>query len=696
MPPSSQSPGPSVPAAPRITVDVRFYFASGIGTYLRHVLPALTRKSDLNVAFTVLVRPQDRAAVAADLPDCELIEMNSAPLSIGEQFEFRKIIPRDTALLWIPHINVPLLYRGRFFVTLHDILGRYAPRGFALKSWLLYVYGRIVLRHIDRRAGALLCDSEFTRREWMKFYGRSSGLRVAPLGVPQQWFDLRSGKTKSAQPPYLLYIGNVKPHKNLARLIEAFDLLRDRLPHALRIVGRIAGLRSIDQRIANIENDERVQVMGHVSDAELREHLARADLFVFPSLYEGYGLPPLEAMAAGVPTAVADIPVIREVCGDGPVFFDPRDPGDMARVIYEHLTNAEQRKLQVSRGLEHARALNWDRCIAAPAETIAKLTGPHADAVKISGPALADYAAKMAANPLVQDRRKKETRTKKGPRSAQSPLVSIVTVVRNANTTLPDTMQSVARQTYADIEYIIVDGGSTDGTLGLIEAAARDGLVQAYVSEGDEGISDGFNRGLGLARGEIIGILNADDWYEDDAVELAVRAFAEQPEAAVACAQLQYWRDGRRDAVFPSHPEDLGIDMTVNHPTMFVRRDAYAVAGLFKPEYRYAMDYELALRFRRLGFRFANIDTIIANMRLAGTGDRNWRRGLREMRRAQKELYPGKFFVPYIFRVLRAYVGRFLHAAGLEALNRLYRSRFSKFKRSYAPESTAMEKKEGA
>lgn len=303
------------------------------------------------------------------------------------------------------------------------------------------------------------------------------------------------------------------------------------------------------------------------------------------------------------------------------------------------------------------------------------------------GPALKDASDQMRANPaIVRNTPVSKIRGSQNIATGESaqPLVSIITVVLNREITLPDAMRSIFDQTYTGpIEYIIIDGGSRDGTVDVIRK--HESRIAAWISEPDAGISDAFNRGLALANGAIIGILNSDDWYELDAVERVVRAFREQPGAGIACGRLQYWKEDRPDAIFPSLPDQLGIDMTVNHPTMFVHRDLYERAGLFKLDYRFAMDYELALRFQAMGARFASIDAVLANMRYDGAADRNWYHSLREMRQAQREVYPGRiaFAFAYWLKFARSVTGRLLAAIGLGALNRFYRSRISRFRRSY-------------
>lgn len=314
----------------------------------------------------------------------------------------------------------------------------------------------------------------------------------------------------------------------------------------------------------------------------------------------------------------------------------------------------------------------------------------HPEAPARPGPDLETTRAAMLANPALSrsaahernaNALEEKTRVTNDDASAL-PLVSIVTVVLNRESTLPDAMRSVFEQSYrGEIEYILIDGGSRDGTVDIIRAHA--GRLAAWVSEKDAGISDAFNRGLALANGEIIGILNSDDWYATDTVERVVQAFRDQPGAGIACGRLQYWKADQADAIFPSLPEQLGIDMTVNHPTMFVHRQVYLRAGLFKLDYRFAMDYELALRFQAMGARFVSVDGVLANMRFDGAADRNWFRSLREMRKAQREIYPGRFALAYALKFTRAVTGRLLAAVGLGAVNRFYRSRISRFRRSY-------------
>lgn len=258
-------------------------------------------------------------------------------------------------------------------MTLHDLEMRHLSGGY--RKLAVYLYGRLIFPIISRRAAAILCDSRFTYDEWLRFYRRTQDVHVIPLGVEPGFFDARPGAADHLTPnPYLLYVGNVKPHKNLRRLIEAFLQIKDRIPHDLVIAGKMEGLRSADRAIPGLvaAGGERIRMTGRISQAEIEALYAGADLFVFPSLYEGFGFPPLEAMAAGTAVAASDVPVVREACAEAAEYFNPRDPADIARAIETALAPAAREDL-VRRGQERAREMSWDRPLAATERVIREL-----------------------------------------------------------------------------------------------------------------------------------------------------------------------------------------------------------------------------------------------------------------------------------------------------------------------------------
>lgn len=252
--------------------------------------------------------------------------------------------------------------------------------------------------------------------------------------------------------------------------------------------------------------------------------------------------------------------------------------------------------------------------------------------------------------------------------------ISIVTVCLNSEKTIGKTFDSVACQKYSNIEYIVVDGGSEDSTLDLIKGCSA---VTKWISEPDNGISDAFNKGISLASGDWIGIINADDWYEVGAIESAMRNASN---ADIIHGPVRYWKGNTPVGIYYPNQTLLRWEMSINHPSVFVRRSVYKALGGFDPSYRYAMDYEFLLRALAAGYRFCTVtDVVLANMRTGGVSDLCWKKTLLEVLRAKDRHSPslfrnkGYFFI----QLVRGYVRRFLEFLSLDGLVRFFRKYFS-------------------
>jgi glycosyltransferase involved in cell wall biosynthesis len=264
------------------------------------------------------------------------------------------------------------------------------------------------------------------------------------------------------------------------------------------------------------------------------------------------------------------------------------------------------------------------------------------------------------------------------------PLVSIITVLYNGDKYLAQTIRSVLDQAYPALEYIIVDGGSTDGSLDIIRQ--YEDRIDYWVSESDNGISDAFNKGIGLAGGEWIGLINADDWYEKDAVQLAMH---QAGAADVVYGNLQCWENGQPEYLFTANHQLLPLEMALNHPTVFVRKRLYQQWGAFNGAYRVAMDYELLLRFYTWGARFSYVNQCLAHMRLEGVSDRKWVEGYQEVKRAKdqhlgrKPVHALYFLKQTVFTFLSRKVGAAAKKSSLlSRLYSFYRDHFSMVQKS--------------
>lgn len=194
--------------------------------------------------------------------------------------------------------------------------------------------------------------------------------------------------------------------------------------------------------------------------------------------------------------------------------------------------------------------------------------------------------------------------------------VSIITVVYNAAKTVEQTIQSVLKQTYPNIEYIIIDGGSTDGTVEIIYRYLD--KIDVFISEKDDGLYDAMNKGIKLSSGEIIGILNSDDTYTENAVSLVVDSFKNQPKD-ILYGNAMFVDDTSEKGLYDcSDIEQLWYKMVIPHPATFVRKEVYDKYGGYDTQYPISADYDLMLRLYCGGVRFGHIDEILTYFRVGG------------------------------------------------------------------------------
>ncbi len=339
-------------------VDGRMLFNSGIGTVLQNVLKGLSGEPG-----RVLVNSERTFAWCEEhLPSWEIVHGTSSIYSLKEQIE----VPRKLAgcsRIWIPHYNIPLLAESPIVATVHDVLHIARPEMFPGAA--RQAYARILLFGLVRRASRVVCVSRFTADELVRLTGcKRSKIEVVYNGVSPDWFH--------ATPPvaltrgYFVYVGNVKPHKNLLRLLKAFSMVKDRIPEDLVIVGKKDGFITGDNRVEPFaaELGDRVRFSGLVSDEDLRALVAGSRGMVFPSLYEGFGLPPLEAMAAGVPVAVSRVASLPEVCGDAALYFDPVREEEIASSLISLSTMPDEARAElIAKSRQRAAEFSWDASV---------------------------------------------------------------------------------------------------------------------------------------------------------------------------------------------------------------------------------------------------------------------------------------------------------------------------------------------
>lgn len=359
-----------------LTIDLRMYRMSGIGRYLQTLLPDLIPLLDAD-RIVLLCRPGGLEGEGwAEHPRIERRELRAPIFSIAEQLAAIRDTYRDTGVLWVPQYNIPLLYRRRLVVTIHDVCQLAHPE--TLANSLQRRYARFLLAAVASRADAILCVSQFTADEVRKYLGvQAERLTVTYPAISNPW-QQREAKTGQDGGRYLLAVGNVKKHKNMKMLIRAFDLARDRIPHDLVIVGQQAGFLNAEEELSTATSllGGRVRFTGYVSETELGRYYRNADALVFPSVYEGFGSPVVEAMAQGCPVACSNAASLPEVAGDAALLFDPCRAEDICRAILQIAADEKMRRDLAQRGLRRAEKFRGDACARETARVLNQVIGP--------------------------------------------------------------------------------------------------------------------------------------------------------------------------------------------------------------------------------------------------------------------------------------------------------------------------------
>jgi glycosyltransferase involved in cell wall biosynthesis len=201
------------------------------------------------------------------------------------------------------------------------------------------------------------------------------------------------------------------------------------------------------------------------------------------------------------------------------------------------------------------------------------------------------------------------------------PKLTIITASYNGAKSLERSILSVLNQNYPCLEYVIIDGGSTDGSVDIIKKYEK--YLSYWVSEPDNGIADAWNKGIKKSTGEIIGMVNSDDWYESRSFKRAATIFQQEPSVEVIHGNVRYWNGDKNLWIRKPHLEQKFFwrFMPYLFPSCFIKRSLYEKYGLFDTSYKMTMDYELMLKFYIKGANFFYVDEIIANFQLGGLSD---------------------------------------------------------------------------
>jgi glycosyltransferase involved in cell wall biosynthesis len=299
----------------------------------------------------------------------EIVEQEGKHYSLAEQTKLLSLLNKiKPDLVHFPHFNHPMLYQGDFVVTIHDLtLSHYAERGGFFKR-ILY---NEVISHAAKKSKKILTVSNFVAKEIAKEFSVPITKVVTTYNGIDPKFKkitnpriLKKVENYGLTRPYVLSVGQWRSHKNLLRLVKAFSKIADKpglIGYDLVFAGRqddkYPQLQDAISSADNLKN--RVKFTGFVEDDDLPVIYNNASAFAFPSLSEGFGLPGLEAQACGTPVVSSDRTCMKEIYGDGALYFDPTDVGQMAQKIETILLDNSLRSQLIQKGFTNAKKFNW-------------------------------------------------------------------------------------------------------------------------------------------------------------------------------------------------------------------------------------------------------------------------------------------------------------------------------------------------
>jgi glycosyltransferase involved in cell wall biosynthesis len=343
-----------------IVIDARMMGYSGIGTYLRALVPRVIAARP-SWRFVLIGHSGVPGLTGLATDRVTVATCDAAIYTVAEQLEVPRRVPAGASVFWSPHYNIPVRSGVPLVVTIHDVCHLALPHlfGGAIRG----AYARWMLAAVRRRARQVIFVSEFSRQEFRRFVGEPAAATTIHSGVDPAWHMLDDARLPSPHPrPYLLAVGSPRPHKNLSALIQAYTQLLGTIEHDLVLIGDWGASRSRDEQFLRHAASlaPRVSLQGPVPEPVLRQFMVHAAALVFPSLYEGFGLPPLEAMAAGCPCVVSRAASLPEICGDAAAYCDPTNPTDIAAQILRVVESPTTRDRLVQAGREHVSGFCWE------------------------------------------------------------------------------------------------------------------------------------------------------------------------------------------------------------------------------------------------------------------------------------------------------------------------------------------------
>jgi alpha-1,3-rhamnosyl/mannosyltransferase len=366
----------------RLAVDARKLTDFGIGTYLCSLLRGLENRRD--VRLVVIVQPGHEGRIAELAPSAKVLTSSAGGYSISEHFRMPTTLWREGVdVVHIPHYVVPAFSPRPIVTTVHDVIQLFYPP--KERTTLALFYLRVVLRSALRRSRVVITGSRSARRDLINLFAADpERLMVIPHGVDPELAARPSATEIEAlkefyglQAPLVAVVANDKPHKNLDVMLRSYHLAvrRHRIPGQLVFVGGVEPSNRLAERAARLGLTDRVRFLGRIPQSHLRALYHVAAVLLHISLYEGFGLPVLEAMGAGLPVVTSNVGAMRELGEDVARLVNPLDVDEVAGAIESVLVDDPLRQRMVEAGRRRANRLTWERTVDTTIEAYRRALG---------------------------------------------------------------------------------------------------------------------------------------------------------------------------------------------------------------------------------------------------------------------------------------------------------------------------------
>ena len=502
----------------------------------------------------------------------------------------------------------------------HEVFPKFFPP--EILDWRRRSYRRTALS-----ANRILTLSRYSKDQIVSLLGADpervvvTHLAAAPeVSIPasSQASDFEQVRTRHGLPEaYFYYPGAAWPHKNHLLLFEALEQLKSRrgsVPSLVLTGAQVEGAVDLAAECRRHGLEDDVILLGYVPSEDLPALYGLSLATVFPSLFEGFGIPVVEAMRAGSPVICSSAASLPEVGGDAVVYFDPYQPDELCDRLEAVCQAADddgpvsaERSLKdlENAGKRQARKFSWRRT----AETTL-------DVFEAAVQDAASPARRRSDTPAPRD-----TPISHGIPAMPIESITIVTPSLNQCAFIERTIHSVLEQGYANVQHLVIDGGSTDGTVEVLERA-REQYPERFdfVAESDRGQAHAVNKGFERASGDIVGWLNSDDVYEPGSFEAVASAFDDHPSCDVLYGRAHYVDENDQLlGVYPTHTEfrwqTLAHECFICQPTVFLRRRVIERGFRLDESLQMCMDYDFWIRLgKELDVRF--LDRVVASSRM--------------------------------------------------------------------------------